>query len=167
MNESVSTSSMFTCVEDVGSQMMYNGSDCSGMGMPVTSFFTFVCSGVECDYGVKKEYIEGENGGCSDDFEEVAVFTDRCISIPFEGSSEVTCSYSSGTNTNYTSSDCTGLSDTSSTDDDDCASIIVCSTDTPAPIVDVTPAPTFEDSSSAQTLATLIALAVSAITVLA
>merc|ERR1712212_714328 len=55
MNNSVATSSMFTCVEDVGSQMMYTESDCSGTSTSVDlTFYPYPlnCSGMACDYVV-------------------------------------------------------------------------------------------------------------------
>jgi len=157
MNNSVTTSSMFTCTEDVGSQTMYTEPDCSGTGTAVDLTwypYSFTCDGQECDYVVGRAYNEDGNGGCSEDYEESALFTDSCIDIGDGTSYEVTCSGSTGSTTNYTSSDCTGdVSVTSSSDDDDCGSVIMCTSG--------------DDGSSAQTLGALLSLAISAIAVIA
>merc|ERR1719391_1114638 len=115
---------MFTCDGDVGTRMVYDGADCSGTGTsmpPDGVFMSIVCGGEACDYGVYREYTKDDNGDCSDMYEEMAVFTDRCLGItdPFSGATEsrfLTCTASSGTETNYSTVDCTGESMSMSTD---------------------------------------------------
>jgi len=153
------TSSKYTCTDDVGVTMTYDAADCAGTGTSVALnpfFERMVCEGLTtCNYGLSKGY-EGEVGDCGAAYEENAIFTDRCIALPDDDRNSqsfmVSCSGASGSITYYEANDCSGA--VAETEDiaDSCDTIETC---------------TSFGSSSASLPAALLAMVVSAIALIA
>ena len=181
MNRTAVSSSKFTCDNGIGLKMVYDGADCSGEGYGESdNIITVVCDGQACDYVVIRAYDDSEpfdGSGCSDNYEETAMFIERCIDFNYSSlgadsySAKAFCDASSGAIDYYADTGCSGGITSSSKDSEvGCVSLIECG-DVEDDDVDNDDDGNEDDpadnGSSASLPAALLALAVSAIALIA
>merc|ERR1719464_1922421 len=115
--------------------MNYAAADCAGEGTADTisaGFYTFVCAGESCDYGVGRTYVnDSSTGACTADYTEAGIFMGNCLDLSAaggSGSTQYTCSGTSANAALYLSTDCSGDAvTTQSITDQPCVELLSCS----------------------------------------